>query len=141
MEKTFDELKEIFPESTTQLVSLNTRIPRSLDNMINESVGMIQTASRYQKVSKQMAVQILIEKGYLALKNEFESMDNEILEANEKVVSITPVTKPQQYTFNINSYYEMSNKSSYDTRKNEPQENKAEQTGLKRTIREKLGLK
>jgi hypothetical protein len=133
-----ENIDEIIPPSSTELVSLNTRVPRFVDNFINQSVGMIQTASHYHKVSKQMAIQILIEKGYQQLKSEFESMDNPTSEANEKVVSISPVPKPQNYTFNINSYYEMSNKSTFEPRKPEIVE---EKTGIKKTIREKLGLK
>jgi hypothetical protein len=131
------DLDEIYPLSSTQLVSLNTRVPRFVDQFVNESVGMIQTASKYQKVSKQMAIQILLEKGYQILKEEFESMDNAPVEANDKVVNILPAPKPQNINFNLNSYLEMSNKTSYEPRK-EQQENK---DGLKRTIREKLGLK
>jgi hypothetical protein len=131
------DLVEIYPLSSTQLVSLNTRVPRFVDQFVNESVGMIQTASKYQKVSKQMAIQILLEKGYQILKEEFESMDNAPVEANDKVVNILPAPKPQNINFNLNSYLEMSNKTSYEPRK-EQQENK---DGLKRTIREKLGLK
>jgi hypothetical protein len=131
------DLDEIYPLSSTQLVSLNTRVPRFVDQFVNESVGMIQTASKYQKVSKQMAIQILLEKGYQILKEEFESMDNAPVEANDKVVNISPAPKPQNINFNLNSYLEMSNKTSYEPRK-EQQENK---DGLKRTIREKLGLK
>src|SRR3954447_3376928 len=55
-----DNIDEIIPPSSTELVSLNTRVPRFVDSYINQSVGMIQTASRYQKVSKQMAIQILL---------------------------------------------------------------------------------
>lgn len=133
-----DNIDEIIPPSSTELVSLNTRVPRFVDGYINQSVGMIQTASRYQKVSKQMAIQILLEKGYQQLLSEFESMDEPTVEASEKVVSISPVPKPQALPFNINSYYEMSNKNTFEPRKPETKEDKA---SMKKTIRDKLGLK
>jgi hypothetical protein len=133
-----ENIDEVIPLSSTELVSLNTRVPRFVDYFINESVGMVQTASRYQKVSKQMAIQILLEKGYQQLKYEFESMDSPTNEADEKVVSISPVPKAQNHTFNINSYYEMSNKTTFESRKPEISE---EKTGIKKTLREKLGLK
>jgi hypothetical protein len=72
-----DELEDILPESSTQLVSLNTRIPRYISDRIDMSVGILQLSSKYHKVSKQTTVQILLEKGYEAILAEFESMDRE----------------------------------------------------------------
>lgn len=139
-----EELEEILPESSTELVSLNTRVPRYMDKLINHSVGIIQTSSRYQKISKQTAVQILIERGYQSICEDFRRMDSEIDETSEETVNISPAIKPQNphsYTFNINSYYEMSNKSPYSSRRQPEPQLSGEKSESAERIQSKLGLK
>lgn len=144
MEKSFEELEDILPESSTQLVSLNTRVPRFVSKMIDESVGILQLASRYQKVSKQVAIQILIERGYQAIREEFESMDyadNEVAATveiiGEEVASIKREVEPRT-PYNVKAYAEMSNKSKYEPRI--PSANKANSESVTR-LQRNLGLK
>ena len=118
-----DELESILPESSTQLVNLNTRIPRFLSDRIDLSVGILQTNSRYQKVTKQTAVQILLEKGYEAILADFEGMDIEEAREEIKVVrnSPEPEPKPQpiydSQSYDMKAYAEFSNKTIYEPRK------------------------
>jgi hypothetical protein len=124
------DYESILPESSTQLVSLNTRVPRFVSKMIDESVGMLQVASIYQKVSKQVAIQILIERGYQAIREDFVSMDLaesevavniesvETIEENlsEQLVSNSPA-KQSRESYDMKAYAEFSNKSVYEPRK------------------------
>jgi hypothetical protein len=116
MEKDYDELESILPESSTQLVSLNTRVPRFVSKMIDESVGILQTESHYLKVSKQSAIQILIERGYQAIREDFERVDREESEQETVTVSIER-TKQTRDTYDMKAYAEMSNKTIYEPRK------------------------
>lgn len=68
-----DSFEDILPESSTQLVSLNTRIPRKLSEQIKLSVGILQTTHNVLTFSKQSAVQILLIRGYQSLLADFES--------------------------------------------------------------------
>ncbi len=145
------DYESILPESSTQLVSLNTRVPRFVSKMIDESVGMLQVASIYQKVSKQVAIQILIERGYQAIREDFESMDlaesevavdiesDELIEEtiSEKVASNSPLNQSRD-TYDMKAYAEMSNKIIYEPRK---QPAKTSQNEKARFLQSKLGLR
>jgi hypothetical protein len=145
------ELEEILPESSTQLVSLNTRVPRFVSKMIDESVGILQLASRYHKVSKQVAIQILIEEGYRAIREEFESMDrveseiavsSSVEEYSEESTSEQVVSEPKesilQRSFDMKAYAEMANKTYY----NGPERRtKKEPSESAKRLQSKLGLR
>jgi hypothetical protein len=137
MERTLEELEELLPESSTQLVSLNTRVPRNVSKMIDESVGILQTESPYLKVSKQVAVQILIERGFQAIKADFEREDQDQEILVENVVSIEREPKPQR-AFDVKSYAEFSNKSSYEPRLNNDRNSHTES---KARLQNSLGLR
>jgi hypothetical protein len=84
--------------------------------MIDESVGILQTESHYLKVSKQSAIQILIERGYQAIREDFERVDREESEQETVTVSIER-TKQTRDTYDMKAYAEMSNKTIYEPRK------------------------
>ena len=134
MERDREELEELLPESSTQLVSLNTRIPKNVSRMIDESVGMLQTESPYLKISKQVAVQILIERGFQAIKGDFEREDNKPV---ENVVSIDQTPKPQR-TFDVKTYGEISNKTIYEPR---PKHENSSYSESKARLKNSLGLR
>ena len=134
MEREREELEELLPESSTQLVSLNTRVPRNVSRMIDESVGMLQTESPYLKISKQVAVQLLLERGFQAIKADFEREDPK---PAENVVSIDQTPKSPK-SFDVKAYAEMSNKTYFEPRKPQDSNGNSERTNF---FREKLGLK
>jgi hypothetical protein len=136
MERTLEELEDLLPESSTQLVSLNTRIPRNVSRMIDESVGMLQTESLYLKVSKQVAVQILIERGFQAIREQFERQDQIEEQTSENVVSMEQPTKAKR-EWDINAYHQMANKTFYEPRNMQSSSKKPESMGR---IQSKLGL-
>lgn len=113
MIKNLDELEDILPESSTQLVSLNTRIPRYLNDRIDMSVGIIQTNSKYHKVTKQSAVQILLEKGFEAVLAEFERLDVEEPKKEIPVARVEREEQPQR-SFDMEIYAQMANKTYYE---------------------------
>ncbi|HSX39119.1 MAG TPA: hypothetical protein VLI92_00825 [Candidatus Saccharimonadales bacterium] len=115
MTKSREELEDILPESSTQLVSLNTRVPQFVDKLINECVGILQTTSPYLKFTKQSAVQVLIERGYLAIREEFERQDLIEESSGENIASIKQATKAKS-SINLQAYHEMSNKNFYEPR-------------------------
>ena len=151
MEKTLDELEDILPESSTQLVSLNTRIPRYVSDSINMCVGILQTESHYHKVSKQEAVQIILEKGIQAIRVKFESLDEFTDEQVESIdenpeqnftivenIERTEHTTISQKAYDMKAYAEFANKDIY--RPSKPQA-KREPTDKERWIQSKLGLR
>lgn len=137
MERDRDELEEILPESSTRLVSLNTRIPLFVDEMILQSVGILQTESQYLKVSKQVAVQILIERGFQAIKEDFERMDREQAADEQVVVRIERTPQPQR-SFDMKVYAEMANKTVYEPRRYEANRSQSE---TKTLLQKSLGLR
>jgi hypothetical protein len=135
-----DELENILPESSTQLVSLNTRIPRFLSDRLDLSVGILQTNSRYQKVTKQTAVQILLEKGYEAILAEFEGMDIEEAREEMQVIRNSPELNSQQ-TYDMKAYAEFSNKTIYEPRKVSNTNNNTSPDSRVARFQQKLGLR
>jgi hypothetical protein len=67
--------EEAILTSSTQLVSLNTRIPEHLSKKINECVGMLQTTSNLLTYSKQSVVHEMLLRGYHSIREEFERDD------------------------------------------------------------------
>jgi hypothetical protein len=135
-----DELEDILPESSTQLVNLNTRIPKYLSDRIDMSVGILQTNHKYHKVTKQTAVQILLEKGYEAVLAEFEGMDR---------VEDTPEIKParveretkEHRTYDMEAYSQMANKTIYEPRKTTHTRNEIATDTRAYRLQQKLGLR
>jgi len=139
-----DELENILPESSTRLVNLNTRIPKFLSDRIDLSVGILQTQHIYHKVSKQTAVQILLEKGYEAVLSEFEGMDREEDTGEKEVVIIERETKPQikdRTSFDVEAYAQMANKTYYEPRKVSNTNNDIEYDSRVHRLQQKLGLR
>jgi hypothetical protein len=79
---------EILPLSSTELVSLNTKIPRELSEKLYQAKGMLQTTNRLLDYTKQVTVQVLLERGYASLLEDWERQDREASEESEKVVSL-----------------------------------------------------
>jgi hypothetical protein len=151
MERDRESLEDILPESSTQLVSLNTRVPRFVSEMIDQSVGILQLTSPYLKFTKQSAVQVMLERGFASLLAEFESMDNaesEVAVSSPVVVEIEEIrtenitrdereTKAQQ-AYDMKAYAEFANKSSYTPRQNHANRANSE---IATKLQTKLGLR
>lgn len=150
-----DELEELFPESSTQLVSLNTRIPRNVSNLIDECVGILQLASKHHKVTKQEAVTIILENGIEAIREAFVSMDRAESEvAVSEPITVELIEKPKEITgeniaskqretisrtsYDMKAYAEMSNKSFYTP--HQKRANSAD-SEIARKLQSKLGLR
>jgi hypothetical protein len=141
-----DELEDILPESSTQLVSLNTRIPRYISDRIDMSVGILQLSSKYHKVSKQTTVQILLEKGYEAILAEFESMDREEdtpeiipTQVEPQVERETRETTPHR-TYDMEAYSQMANKTYYEPHQTHTTNNQLTHDSRVQRFQKKLGL-
>lgn len=79
---------EIVPPSSTELISLNTKIPRNISERINVATGMLQTTNRLLVYTKQVTVQVLLERGLEVLEKEWRRQDQPDAEENENVVSM-----------------------------------------------------
>lgn len=149
--KSREDYEDILPESSTQLVSLNTRIPRSVSHLIDECVGILQIESKYHKVTKQEAVIILLETGIHTIRSkfmgfdelpleEFESIENrpdDTVEVIEDIERIERTIKTQR-TFDMKAYAEMANKTYYNGPEKRTRKEPSESAKLLQT---KLGLR
>jgi hypothetical protein len=106
MEKDFIN---VISESSTQLVSLNTMIPRKVREQLEECLGWLQTTEPLHKYSLQKTVQIAIENLHEALTDYYKSMDREV-ESEETTIIKLPI-KPERKPFE--GYEEFSNKTLY----------------------------
>lgn len=151
MDRDRDLLEDILPESSTQLVSLNTRIPRNVSRMIDECVGILQTKSNYHKVSKQEAVQVILEKGIQAIREDFlredlfdlEEVESKIEKTDNSLKTVEEVerferTVTTQKTYDMKAYAEFANKSFYTP----PQQRTTKaDSETARKLQTKLGLR
>lgn len=90
-----EDWEEILPPGEMDLVALNTRIKRNVSNAINHARGLLQTTDTRLTYTKQVTVEILIERGFQSLCEEFERQDQEFLgekKKNEKVASMERVS-------------------------------------------------
>jgi hypothetical protein len=140
MSKTYEELLDLLPESSTQLVSLNTRIPRYLNDRLDLSVGILQTEHRYHKITKQIAVQILLEKGYEAILAEFEGMDNAQASPEPQSVRVEPEKKPHR-TYDMAQYAQIANKTIIEPQQQRANNNNVSPDSRVYRLQQKLGLR
>lgn len=109
--------EEAILTSSTQLVSLNTRIPDYLSKQINECVGMLQTKSNLLTYTKQSVVQEMLLRGYHSIKEEFERQDlapSEQIESHArkdlaKVINVSEQIARNRRSIDPQVYAEISN--------------------------------